>query len=203
MSWCWGGQKNCAGCPRRDRRSTSNLDRGPALSRNAAVDKELQVVSVVSRRSSQPAEVREPAHDPVPTGAGLVHHLQVVDSKRMKSATHFIDRTAWLTIALCSGLQNRLLQDIRSLDPTASLHRRRVYSRTTHRHSTGGTGSLTGIRRRVVGVFAKPVGPDLLLDAIRVALGAGPSHGARPRATTEGMNTCYPVRSPLNQGLSV
>ena len=38
---------------------------------------------------------------------GQVHQLQVADSKRLKSATHFIDRTAWLTIAFCSSLLNR------------------------------------------------------------------------------------------------
>jgi hypothetical protein len=35
-----------------------------------------------------------PRHQPVPTGAGLVHHLQVVDSERLKSATHTGDRIA-------------------------------------------------------------------------------------------------------------
>ena len=36
----------------------------------------------------------EPVRNPVPTGAGQVHHLQVVDFKRLKSPTHSIDRTA-------------------------------------------------------------------------------------------------------------
>jgi len=33
----------------------------------------------------------------VPTGAGLVDHLQVADSKNLKSATHSIDRTTAMT----------------------------------------------------------------------------------------------------------
>jgi NAD(P)-dependent dehydrogenase (short-subunit alcohol dehydrogenase family) len=39
-----------------------------------------------------------------------IHHLQVADSKRLKSPTHFIDRTAgcWRS-HLCSGLLNRCL----------------------------------------------------------------------------------------------
>jgi hypothetical protein len=36
----------------------------------------------------------QPGVDPVPTYAHLVHHLQVIDSKRLKSRPHFISRTA-------------------------------------------------------------------------------------------------------------
>jgi hypothetical protein len=49
---------------------------------------------VRSRRLTQRLDPPEPYDDPVPTGAGLVHHLQVVDSERLKSQTHSINRTA-------------------------------------------------------------------------------------------------------------
>ena len=56
----------------------------------------------------------QPIGQPVPSGENLGHHLQVVDSKRLKFATHSVDRTAVgygaaarLQIALCSGSLNR------------------------------------------------------------------------------------------------
>jgi hypothetical protein len=38
----------------------------------------------------QLVELIQPIGHPVPTGAVLVHHLQVVDSERLKSRTHTI-----------------------------------------------------------------------------------------------------------------
>src|SRR5918994_1375636 len=39
-------------------------------------------------------EALQPVARPVPSGGNLGHHLQVVDSKRLKIATHTVDRTA-------------------------------------------------------------------------------------------------------------
>jgi hypothetical protein len=46
------------------------------------------------RRTSECLDVTQPADQWVRTGENLVHHLQVVDSKRLKSPTHSVDRTA-------------------------------------------------------------------------------------------------------------
>ena len=53
-------------------------------------------------RAPQPFDLRQEHTDSVPTGDILVHHLQVVDSKRLKSTTNSVDRTA--VTMLCCGL---------------------------------------------------------------------------------------------------
>src|SRR5918994_7783742 len=62
----------------------------------------------------QTFNLSKPASQWVPSGENLGHHLQVVDSKRLKFATHSVDRTAVgygaaarLQVALCSGSLNR------------------------------------------------------------------------------------------------
>ncbi|HEX7780836.1 MAG TPA: hypothetical protein VF424_16415 [Vicinamibacterales bacterium] len=52
------------------------------------------VLEVVSRSDSVSLDPSHPARQWVPTGENLGHHLQVVDSKRPKSETHSISRTA-------------------------------------------------------------------------------------------------------------
>jgi hypothetical protein len=46
------------------------------------------------RGSLEVFDLAHPAGQWVPSGTNLGHHLQVVDSKRLKSPTHFTDRTA-------------------------------------------------------------------------------------------------------------
>ena len=60
-------------------------------------DQEPKAVSIVSRCFSQPVEAREPCLDSVPTDAVLVPQLQAVDCKRLKFATHSIDRNGAMT----------------------------------------------------------------------------------------------------------
>jgi hypothetical protein len=75
--------------------------------KSMVADRRNPVEQTALRGSLEVFDLAHPAGQWVPSGENLGHHLQVVDSKRLKSATHFIDRTAWLTIALCSGLSNR------------------------------------------------------------------------------------------------
>ena len=47
-----------------------------------------------SCRQTKSVDASQPTCRPVPTGDRLVHQLQVVDCKRLKSATHSVSRTA-------------------------------------------------------------------------------------------------------------
>jgi len=51
-------------------------------------------VTASSGRLLQLIDAAQPVCDVVPTGAVLVHQLQVVDSKHLQSSTHSVDRTA-------------------------------------------------------------------------------------------------------------
>ena len=66
------------------------------------------------RDLAKAGHLAQPEAHVIPTGDVLVHHLQIVDSKRLKSPTHSVDRTAvtFCCVAgsvrlLCSGLLNR------------------------------------------------------------------------------------------------
>jgi hypothetical protein len=52
------------------------------------------------RGSLEVFDLAHPAGQWVPSGENLGHHLQVVDSKRLKSPTHSVDRTA-ITLSCC------------------------------------------------------------------------------------------------------
>ena len=69
----------------------------------------------------------QPIGQPVPSGENLGHHLQIVDSKRLKFATHSVDRTAVgygaaarLQVALCSGSLNRYIPTLISCQAIGS-----------------------------------------------------------------------------------
>ena len=59
-------------------------------------------VSAALDRIGDAVELPHPQHDAVPTGDVLVHRLQVVDFKRLKSQTHSIDRSGALRVSRSS-----------------------------------------------------------------------------------------------------
>ena len=144
-----------------------------------------------------------------PDTASAADHAELLKRTAFKRCPHDCpcdapkQRAQLLEIPLWSRLPNRrLLQDIRSLDPTRRL---RIGVVPTAAQLTGIPPEVLARSLGFAGVLwrlCQAGGPDLLLDAIRVALGAGPSHRASAW-TTEGMNPVYPISSPLNQGLSV
>ena len=57
-------------------------------------ERRISVSQTALRDSLEVFDLAHPAGQWVPSGTNLGHHLQVVDSKRLKSPTHSVDRTA-------------------------------------------------------------------------------------------------------------
>jgi len=71
--------------------------------RGAAKDLLIRLSAIVSDDGAESLYAMQPAGEAVPTRAVPVHHLQVVDSKRLKLPTHFVDRTAASSIRSAVG----------------------------------------------------------------------------------------------------
>jgi hypothetical protein len=56
-------------------------------------ERRISVSQTALRGSLEVFDVAHPTGQWVPSGENLGHHLQVVDSKRLKSLTHIVDRT--------------------------------------------------------------------------------------------------------------
>ncbi len=99
--------------------------------------------------TSQAVHLSQPADRSVPTGDVLVHHLQVVDSERLKSPTHFVDRTATLGNRL--SLDEKVGQaKVNELGTAGEPHFRelepaRPVVAAGRRIATGGLTSLQGV----------------------------------------------------------
>ena len=57
-------------------------------------ERRISVWQTALRGSLEVSDLTHPAGQWVPSGENLVHQLQVVDSERLKSPTHSVDRTA-------------------------------------------------------------------------------------------------------------
>ena len=72
-------------------------------------------------RRRQLINAPQPIRDLVPIKKSWVHHLQVVDSERLKSPTHFIDRTAGVEGPSVQHSHESEVQAHRRHDPNAAV----------------------------------------------------------------------------------
>ena len=75
-----------------------NMDGKFTITPSAANDEPARMAQPRAARKlrdlAKAGHLAQPEAHLVPTGAVLVHHLQIADSTRLKSPTHFINRTA-------------------------------------------------------------------------------------------------------------